>query len=47
MVEKIKQTKKKKEEGQLNSLKAVRGRRFEKGYIVEKPVEGEKGEKKE
>jgi hypothetical protein len=47
MGEKIKKTQKKKEEEQLNSLKAVRGRRFEKGYIVEKPFKKEEGEKKE
>ena len=47
MDEKRKKTKKKKAEEQLNEFKGARGRRFEKGYIVQKPVEGEKGEKKE
>jgi hypothetical protein len=47
MGEKRKKTKKKKEEGRLSEFKGARGRRFEKGYIVQKPVEGEKGEKKE
>ena len=46
MAEKRKKRKKKEEERSSN-FKGARGRRFEKGYIVEKPFVGEKGEKKE